>query len=85
MKQKLITPPIEKCICGNTATALDWDDNFQWIVFCDGTCKWQFRYLGRNATRHRAICKWNNLMIKTRNELNKGKEQFLKSTNKNLI
>ena len=75
MRQPIFTPPISNCICGRTASVIDWDFNERWRVMCDGTCRWQFHYLGRNSTRHRAICKWNNLMARTRRELEDGKQK----------
>lgn len=78
MKQPIFTPPISNCICGASASAIDWDFNDRWQVHCDRSCRWQFKYLGgQNNTSHRAICKWNNLMERTRKELENGKEKYL--------
>jgi len=57
MAQKIITPPIEICaICGEPASAFDWDYNLKYKVFC----KNNHSATGRCNTRHRAVMLWNN-------------------------
>jgi len=58
MKQKLITPEILPCaICGSAAKVIDWNYNMQYRVICNNN----HTVTGSFITRHRAICKWNNI------------------------
>lgn len=55
-KQKLITPSINKCWCGEEADCIDWDDKFMYRVIC----KKNHSLTKECGTRHRAIVLWNN-------------------------
>ena len=55
--QKIITPNIQNCsVGGAVAKCIDWDYNFQYQVMCENN----HTSTGKCASRHRAICKWNN-------------------------
>lgn len=60
MKQVPITPAIKDCICGAKAVAVDWDFRDRYRVVCDNN----HTFMGECNTRHRAICKWNNEILK---------------------
>ena len=68
MNQKIITPPILNCArCGATAKALSWNFDFNYKVYCDNN----HTSPKECASRHRAICRWNNKQIKMSDEMNK--------------
>ena len=79
--QRIFTPPILNCICGLPAKLYNNDlffnsqDN-KFKVECTGICK---SNLGYNITANRAIHKWNNYIKKCKQELQAGREMYLKS------
>ncbi len=62
MKQKVITPEISTCFCGAKSKVQTWDTYGEYIyqVVCENRHTLT-KYCG---TRHRAICRWNNRVVK---------------------
>ena len=64
MKQPIKTPPIATCArCGADAKCIDWDFRDRWRVMCNNN----HTSTNECATKHRAICVWNNAQTKMRN------------------
>jgi hypothetical protein len=57
--QPVITPEVLACPCGSSARPIDWDFRDSWKVYCEKNCT---SPLGECLTRHRAVCRWNNLV-----------------------
>ena len=64
MKQPIKTPPIATCArCGADAKCIDWDFRDRWRVMCNNN----HTSTNECATKHRAICIWNNAQTRMRN------------------
>ena len=64
MKQPIKTPPIATCArCGADAKCIDWDFRDRWRVMCNNN----HTSTNECATKHRAICLWNNAQTRMRN------------------